>query len=920
MRISSASRIPATLLLKASAGAMALVLAGGAIAQVAPAVDAGAASDEDIVVTGFRASLANAIAQKKSSDLIVESISAEDIGKLPDTSIAESIARLPGLAAQREGGRAQNVSIRGLAPDFSTTLLNGREQVTTNDNRGVDFDQYPSEMMSQVNVYKTPAANLVGAGLSGTVDLRTIKPLAYGKRAIALGARGEYLDAGKLNPDSDKWGYRVFGNYVDQFADDTIGIAINVTHLKSPSQTQRFEAWGDSGYPNGGPGGAAIIGGSKPYAISGDLERTSVAGTLEWSPSENLSTSVDLFWSKFKDHQVKRGVELPLFWSGAQLQPGATVEDGLVTAGQFNGVKGVVRNDLKNRDADLFSAGWNLKAGNDVLRGTIDVSYAKVDRKDLDVETYAGTGRGFDAGGSRGATDNIGFQMGERGAFFSPGLNYADPALIRLTSPQGWGGDIIPGGQDGYYNERSVKDELFAWRMGVERDLGGIFRSAELGFNYTGRVKRLTPNEFFLGLKGNTDGATSVAIPTGLLLGGADLGFLGIGNTIAYDVQGLLDSGLYNFVRNPNADVSTKGWRVREDVITGYLQLNIDAPLGSSQLTGNVGVQLVNTDQRSNGLASSGSGTGVINAPITDGASYLYALPTLNLVVRGENDLVVRMSAGRQLARARMNEMRASINYNFSEDRVACPVLICSPWSGDGGNPRLRPWIADALDISVEKYFGREAYVSVAGFYKNLKTYIYEQSVLQDFTGFPIRGTVQPVLREGFVRIWTNGEGGSLYGFEATASVPFSTFTESLDGFGVQGSYSYTKSEIEPNGPGSTQPLPGLSKHVASGTAYFERNGFSLRGSVRYRSSFLAETKGFGGNLSKRFANAETIVDAQIGYEFQEGSALQGLSLVAQAYNLTNEPFSTYFIPDNRQVRDHEEYGRRFLFGVSYRF
>jgi iron complex outermembrane recepter protein len=129
-----------------------------------------------------------------------------------------------------------------------------------------------------------------------------------------------------------------------------------------------------------------------------------------------------------------------------------------------------------------------------VLKANFDISYSMVDRKDLDVETYSGTGRG-----PLGATDNIGFQMGDRGAIFSPTLNYADPSLIKLTSPQGWGGDIIPGGQDGYYNERSIKDELLALRFGVERELGGIFRSAEVGFHYTGRVKRLSPERVLSG-------------------------------------------------------------------------------------------------------------------------------------------------------------------------------------------------------------------------------------------------------------------------------------------------------------------------------------------------------------------------------------------------------------------------------------
>jgi iron complex outermembrane recepter protein len=915
MHVTSAGRQSALasghLLLKASAGAIALFTAQAVLAQAAPE----AATNEDIIVTGFRASLANAIAEKKNSDLIVESISAVDIGKLPDTSIAESLSRLPGLATQREGGRAQNLSIRGLAPDFSTTLLNGRQQVTTNDNRGVDFDQFPSEMLGQVNVYKTPSANLIGAGLSGTVDLLTVKPLKHGKQTIALNARAEILDATKLNPDSETFGYRFAGTYIDQFANDTIGIAVSASWLNSPSQTTRFEAWG---YPTGGPGGAAVIGGSKPYAISGELERKSVSGTLEWEPSENFNTSIDVFYSRFEDHKVKRGVELPLFWSAAQLQPNPTVEDGFVTSGTYTGVKGVVRNDINNRDADLFSIGWNASAGNDILRATVDISYSGVDRKDLDIESYAGTGRG-----PLGATDTIGFEMGSRGAFFSPGLDYADPSLIKLTSPQGWGGNIVPGGQDGYYNERSIKDELLALRFGAERDLGGIFRSAEVGFHYTGRVKRLTPNEFFLGLAANTNGTTSVDVPSQFLYDrGADLGFLGIGETIAYDVQGLIDNGTYNLIRNPNADVTTKGWRVREDVMTGYLQLNIDTAVGTNRLTGNVGVQLVNTDQRSDGTASTGTGTGVLNTPISDSASYLYALPTLNLVLRGENDLVARLGLGRQLARARMNDMRASINYNYNPAQANCPDinLGCSPWSGNGGNPRLRPWIADAVDVSVEKYFGEAAYVSAAGYYKKLKTYIYEQSVLQDFTGFPTTGGPEPLIRQGFVSIWSNGEGGDLYGFELTGSLPFSAFSDALSGFGVIGSYSFTESKITPNPGDPAQPLPGLSKHVWNATGFFEQNGFSVRGSVRHRSSFLAETRGFGGGLERRFANGETIVDAQISYEFQEGSALQGLTLLAQAYNLTNEPFSTYFIPDDRLVRDSESYGRRYLFGVNYRF
>src|SRR3954470_18673653 len=140
--------------------------ASPAYAQSADAPAAGEAPIASVVVSGIRRGIEGAISVKKDASSIVEAISAEDIGKLPDVSIAESIARLPGLAAQRVGGRAQVISVRGLSPDFSTTLLNGREQVSTGDNRSVEFDQYPSELISGVTVYKSTDAGLVGQGLS----------------------------------------------------------------------------------------------------------------------------------------------------------------------------------------------------------------------------------------------------------------------------------------------------------------------------------------------------------------------------------------------------------------------------------------------------------------------------------------------------------------------------------------------------------------------------------------------------------------------------------------------------------------------------------------------------------------------------------------------------------------------------------
>ena len=338
--ISSRSRLVAAVSPLAIGIVLLVGAAGAAQAQDVPATDPAAqdvpetppdgtsegaspapAEEEEsaIVVTGFRASLQSAINQKKKSDQIVESISAEDIGKLPDASIAESIARLPGLTAQRLSGRANVISIRGFGPDYSTTLLNGREQTSTGDNRAVKFDQYPSEVINQVNIYKTPMASIIGQGISGTVDLRTIRPLAYGKQVISVGARGVYTDIGKLNPDSDKYGYRANAVYVDQFANDTVGVALAASWNDEPYQLEEFNSWGYGDVD----ADTKVIGGAKPYVTSTQLKRLGLTGTLQFKPTETFTSSLDAFYSNFKDDQIKRGIEVPFYWGGGGevLQP-----------------------------------------------------------------------------------------------------------------------------------------------------------------------------------------------------------------------------------------------------------------------------------------------------------------------------------------------------------------------------------------------------------------------------------------------------------------------------------------------------------------------------------------------------------------------------------------------------------------------
>ncbi len=924
----------ARLLGGAAVGAVAtLAFAGAPAAQDAP--QAQATQVEEVIVTGIRGSIESSIAEKRSNSSIVEVVTAEDIGKLPDVSIAESLARLPGLTAQRLDGRGQVISIRGLAPDFTTALLNGREQVSAGDNRGVEFDQYPSELLGSVMVYKTPDAALIGQGLAGTADLRTIRPLEYGRQAIALNARYEWNDYGALNSGTEDTGQRFSVSYIDQFMDDTLGVVLGYAHMSTPYQAERFNAWGYPG-DNAVAGPNLVIGGAKPYVQSSELVRDGYMATVEYRPHDRWRSTFDVFYSEFDNTQILRGIEFPLAWGGSagacpgtpdvcrpgpELQPGFTVEDGMVVAGTWNNVKGVVRNDGNRRTAELTSLGWNNQVQlDDNWSAVFDLSYSKADRTDVVLETNAGTGRNID-----GVLDTLSFVTTPEGTTFTSALDYSDPTLILLTSAQGWGGGVYPagieGGQDGFINSPSIVDELSSVRGEFGRDYDqGPFSRFAFGFNVTSRDKELTLERYYLSLAANRADPlhnTSVPVPSQFLLEPTDLTYLGLGPMISYDPFALVDSGIYDLLAPQDDNLLAFGWSVSEEVFTTYWKADIDSTMFGLPLTGNMGFQVVHTDQGSEGTVAAGNPA--TPQPVSDGDSYTYILPSMNLAFEVRENLFVRLGAARELARPRMDQMRASINIDFNEGRATSTNINESPWGGSGGNPSLRPWIANAVDLSIEKYFGRRGYVSLAGFYKDLESYIYDQQTLTDFTGYPYTGGTAPTLMQGYLSTPQNGEGGTIQGVEFAVSVPFDLIWQPLEGFGVNFSASWTDSDIVPNPGNPSQPLPGLSEEVSNLTVYYERAGFQARISNRYRSEFLGELSGVGTDRIQRMVDAESVVDAQVGYEFQSGP-LEGLSVLAQVNNLTDEQFKTFENDDPRRVIDYQQYGRTFLVGVNYRY
>lgn len=882
----------------------AFALPQAALAQEATQADNGQSQDDSslnkddsvIIVTGYRAALRSATAKKKRADVVLESVSAEDIGKLPDNGIGESIARLPGVAAQRNAGRANIISIRGFGPDFSTTTLNGREQTTTNDSRAVEFDQYPSEILAGVDVYKTAEADRTAGGLVGSIDLRTIRPLSAGKSVLAIGARGTYVDQ-RLQPDSSDTGYRVYGTYVDQFADNTLGVALSAAYTDEPYQTRDWNAWG---YDQYGPNQYGMSG-VKTWFESDKLKRFGVNGTVQYKPSDSLTVTLDGFYSHFVDRIDQRGFEMPILYGAGGSTvvnytstsiPGYTQE--LVDTATITG-KPVIENYANDRVADQYSFGGNFAWDNGSgTRAMIDVSWSRTDRRDDRLETTAGLGRNLP-----NPTATLSYTMTDHGPEFTTDYDGASSALV-LTDVEGWSGSPI---QAGYDKIRTSKDDLKQIRAEIEQEVGlGLVKSVKVGVNHTYRRKTLTQDEAFLS---PPNGADSAAIPSNLILTPITLD-RGLGQILAYDPRQIVAQGILDYLPNPYG--ASQAYDVSEDVWTPYAMGTIDTDLGDTRLTGNFGVQAVHT---------STSSSGAVNPTVKD--DYWMVLPSLNLTFRAPDDLIIRFAASKEYMRPRLNQMNNIVSFGIDQTRNP-PIYV-----GGGGNPLLRPYQAWALDLNVEKYFGTKGYIAAQMFYKKLTTYIDPSGFdfNYDYSAYPPPAGPVPSSPIGQFSGPVNTKGGYIMGIELAGTLPFEVFSPVLSGFGLTGGVGVTETKAL-NYKGESTQIPGYSKWVGSATAYYEDHGFNIRGSMRYRSGFLGDFALFSGGLDRQYVLAETIYDAQIGYDFPDNSTLHGLSLYIQGQNLTDERSATVAQVGGAQVPGawlkYQTYGRRFVAGFTYKF
>ncbi len=913
-----------------------------------PAVDAlaqAAAPSQTVVVTGIRRAIESSIAIKRNSDQIVEAISAEDIGKLPDNSIAESLARLPGLTAQRVDGRDQVITIRGMAPKFAVTLLNGRQLVSTGDNRSVEYDQFPSELMNGATVYKTPDASLSGQGLAGTVDLATVKPLDNRGRHLSFNARMESNSNGAQVSGSDDKGSRLSFAYIDQFANNTVGVALGYARLNSPRQQKYFKSWwwansavwggAFAGLENPDPNKAPhLMQGFDTGVVSTDSTRNGAMAVFEYKPNKDFHTQVDLYYSKFD--QKARGREFLSdqgpSWSGDGTSPITSGpiysntsyttlgNDRYLTGGSIANVDPFVMIRHNQRKDTVSAIGWNNELTLGAWKAVADLSLSKASRDEevgeLTASAIAKTG-----------FSNFFAETGSGFSRFTPTLDYRSASVVQLRGVNGWG-NLNGAPSAGSFSPIQVDDEMKSLRLTAKRSLSaGFLSSVEGGLNYNNRSKDSVRSQTIIALKNGVScvnsSDTCAPIPSSILQSPTSLSHSGNPGVVSFDFKDALASGVYNTGPTNESSAPGRVWGVDEKVTSVYGKAGLDFELGVP-IRGNVGLQMVRAEQASTGILWDNTGP----VGMKSSTSYTDVLPSLNLNAEMGSGMYVRMGVAKTLARPNLEDMRAGFTASVANSGATRGV-----WSGSGGNPNLEPWRATSYDLSFEKYFAKRSYVAVAGWYKQVATSIYIDTVRgYNFNGFPNNsGVPANEIKNGGLGDMSqpvNGQGGRIQGLELSTSLEGALVHDALDGFGLQATFSETGSNL----PGTAnngkkdpnRKLEGLSGQVWSIAAYYEKNGWQIRAAQRYRSKFVAAVRGVWIDNSLAAIEEEKLSDLQLGYAFETGS-LKGLSVVFSVNNVFDTPYRTSSgdetsNPANRLVPErYYTYGRQYLLGVNYK-
>ncbi|NHN36795.1 TonB-dependent receptor [Pseudomaricurvus alcaniphilus] len=931
-------KIPSKNLLAKSILAANLALAGSAIAIAAedsPQAKKGVL--EEVTVTSYRKSLERARELKRNMVHQSDSIVAEDIGKMPDLNLAESLQRVPGVAITREGGEGRNITVRGLGPGFTRTTLNGMEVPASTGgldssggvNRGRDFDfnVFGAELFNRITINKSGVAHIEEGGLASTVELYSRKPFDVPGRSISLSAQGSY------NMDSEELDPRVTALYSQTFNDEKFGILASITHSERTVHQEGFGTvrW-TSPFDNGGRSWAGtdadvIINGTpNPAAnypnatidpnqqldymwhprlprmdsFNREQDRTGYTLSLQFRPQDNMLFGFDVVGS-----QLKADVEsYNYFAQYRNLQQNITPVEvtidpsgRLITGGTFTGVqpRSESRGQFSETDflQTVFSGEIDLTE-NITLKGM----YGRATSEHKE-EQYR-----FNITASQGQQFNYSFADDGDIAEMSYGFDILDPSEYVWSGPT-FRLDEVERENDTFKLDLEARGDNSVVRTGI------IWNSRTIDSKQGNPVGITSSSNLPAVSASNTRRLSQVVDNYGDIIdapGGFPVDWL------VSDFNASINA--YNagtFVIDP-ADSNT--FDIEEETLGGYVEAEVETTLLGRPFTFNAGVRVVNTEVSSNGVTSDGMGGFIATNFQQDYTEYL---PSTNLVWEFYEDVILRMSMGRNLTRPGLGSLAGSVDVTPINGNVSV------------GNPDLEPIRADSIDVGVEWYFAEESLLSVTFFRKQIESFITGQTIENQ----PLPGNIQaivaglpqynpnsplydPSLLSPGSSDWNittsiNGEGADLDGYEIGYQHALDFL---LPGVGVFANFTHVESEAV-FGNGVIGSLEGLSENSYNAGVYYENDTFGARIVLNDRDDYVTDQTGDNGNASHA-TTGPTRIDMSFFYNISED-----VKATLEVINLTNEEerlYTTGPLGNQDLVREINATGTEVLFGIRANF
>lgn len=908
---------------------------------------------ETITVKGLRGSMARSMDVKRDSGGVVDSISAEDIGKFPDTNLAESLQRISGVSIDRSGGEGQLITVRGFGPQFNTVLVNGRQVASENESRAFSFDTIAAELVRSLDVHKTSTATQQSGGIGSTVNVNTARPFAIRGFKLAGSVKGVY------DGNSEETTPQVSGLISNTWNDKTFGALFAASYSSRDTRLDQaqMDGWLENvGVPNPvTESGAAYTGNvfsPRNYDHKVTFEertRTNANLVLQYAPSDNITLTADVLYSDF---DVETNATSYGHWftapnlegiddAGNSVNPIVDANGTVIDLYQEVGLATDMHAKKFDRLTESKSMGVNLDWDvSDNLNLKFDVSSSSAERD-------ANNGGG-DQLSLIGYANRVRFQVTDDILPLASMFASANPNIYsgqQEIDGVAYDPAVTPAGVSDHLDTANSRAHVMlrrGWAVENEVDQfrfdgtwsgdgNSILTAVKFGAMMSSEIKLLErwDNEG-VGIHctycGYPDEPVIAASSQYVFDAGSDF-LSGVSGSGLMPTQWLAHDGEAHFAfleQQSGADFDAvrrnKSFEVTEETTSLYVEGEFETELSGMLLMATAGVRYESTETEVAGTDSAVTGLDILDETemlatygpaeaVSASTDYSKVLPNLNLKLEVTDDVIVRFGASQTMTRPTLDSMSP------------VTVITTTRQGGDltstSGNPELEPFESTNIDLSFEWYYDEASYVSVGYFSKDVDNFIINSQEAKTFTLADGSTLTDPSTGSNTgaadandsVATFTNtlpsnGESATVNGFELAAQHTFD------NGFGAMANATFTDSnaELDPYDISQTFALTGLSDSLNL-VGFYESGPIQIRVAWNWRDEFvqsLTQVNGNGPTIVEDYSQ----LDISGSYDVTEN-----ISVFFEGINLTEE-----YVHKRGRFDNHllliEDSGRRFAFGV----